>query len=106
MAREISEADWKLFRQLLPLALERCCAGTLAEFGQLASETGKTAHARYLAVFRLLQRRDKELAEAFDGLRRSTAFVQLAILRARGLLTDEEFARFSPEARAVVGVYQ
>ena len=29
MSREISEADWKLFRQLHPLALERFCERVL-----------------------------------------------------------------------------
>ena len=105
MAREISESDWKHFRQLHSLALERFCEQSLSEVGRLASEPGKSAHERYLAVFRLLKRRDKELAEAFDDLRRSTAWRQLAVIRSRGLLTDEEFARFSPETRAAVQVF-
>jgi hypothetical protein len=106
MARDISEPDWKLFRQLHPLALERFCERALADVGRLASEAGKSAHERYLAVFRLLQRRDKELAEAFNDLRRSAALLQLAILCSRGLVTDEELARFSPETRAAVRVFQ
>jgi hypothetical protein len=105
MAREISESDWKLFRQLHPVALERFCERVLSEVGRLASDTGKSAHERYVAVFQLLQRRDKELAEAFDDLRRSTAWRQLAIIRSRGLLTEEEFARFSPETRGAVQVF-
>jgi hypothetical protein len=106
VARDISEADWKVFRQVHPLALERFCEQALAEVGRLASETGQSAHERYLAVFRLLQRRDKELAEAFTDFRRSTALLQLAILRLRGLVSDEEFARFSPETRGAVQVFQ
>jgi hypothetical protein len=105
MAHEISEADWKLFRQLHPLALERFCERVLAEVGRLASETDKSAHERYLAVFQLLQQRDKELAEAFDDLRRSTAWRQLAVIRSRGLLTEEEFARFSPGTQGAVQVW-
>jgi hypothetical protein len=106
MTRQISEVDWKLFRQVHPLALERFCERVLAEVGQLALQAGKSAHERYLAVFRLLQRRDKELGEAFNDLRRSTALLQLAILRSRGLVTDEEFARFSPETRGAIQVFQ
>lgn len=60
---------------------------------------------RYLAVFKLLQRRDEELAEAFDEVRRSTAWRQLAIIRVRGLLTEDEFARFSPETQQVVALF-
>jgi len=105
MTRQIPESDWKLFRQLHPVALERFCERTLSEVGRLTADSGKSAHERYLAVFRLLQRRDKELAQAFDDFRRSTAWCQLAILRSRGLLTDEEFARFSPETQGAVQVF-
>jgi hypothetical protein len=58
--RQISEADWKLFRQLSALALERFCEGVLSEVGRLASGNEKSAHQRYLAVLKRLQRRDKE----------------------------------------------
>ena len=105
MSREISEADWKQFRQLHQIALERFCERVLSEVGRLVSDTGKNPHEQYGAVFKLLQRRDKELAEAFDDLRRSTAWRQLAILRSRGLLTEEEFSRFSPETQSVVQVF-
>src|SRR5436309_3200579 len=102
MTRTISEADWKILRQLHPLALERFSQRTLDEVARLTAATSETAHARYLAVYKLLQRRDRELADAFNDLRRSTAFSRLAHILAHGLFTDEEIARFSPEARAVV----
>ena len=106
MMRQISEADWKRFRKVHPLALERFCERVLTEIGRLASSPGESAHERYLAVFRLLQRRDKELGEAFNDFRRSTALLQLALLRSRGLVTDEERARFSPETRSVLETLQ
>jgi len=105
MAQDISEADWQLFRQLHPLALERFCERALAEVSRLAGTAGKSAQERYLAVFKLLERRDKELAEAFNDFRRSTARRQLAILRARHLVTDEEVARFTAETQAVLQVF-
>ncbi len=103
--RQISEPDWKVFRKLHAQALERFCERALSELTQLASEAGKGAHERYLAVFELVQRRDEELAEAFDDFLLSTAWRQLAVLRAHGLLTEEEFARFSPETRTAVQVW-
>jgi hypothetical protein len=103
--RQISEPDWKVFRQLHPVALERFCEQVLAEVGQLAADTAQSAHARYLAVYRLMEQRDRELGDTFNDKRRSTAFVQIACIRARGLLTEEEFARFSPETRAVVALF-
>src|SRR5258707_13944135 len=51
---------------LQPLALDRFCQRVLAEVGRLAGDADKSNHQRYLAVFRLLQRRDEELANAFN----------------------------------------
>jgi hypothetical protein len=104
MAREIPEPDWRLLRQLSPIALERFCRAVLDDVAGLTADNGRTNHARYLALFDLVKRRDKELAVAFDDLRRSTAFFRLAAIRHRQLLTDEEFARFSPETRDAVRV--
>jgi hypothetical protein len=105
MTRQISESDWKVFRQVQAQALERFCKRVLSDVGELAAEAGKTAHERYLKLFKLLNRRDKQLGEAFDDLRRSAAWRQIAVMRSRGLLTDEEFARFSPETQEAVGVW-
>lgn len=104
MTRQISEPDWKQFRHLQALALERFCQRVLEEVSRLAGETGKGSHQRYLAVVELIDRRDKELAEAFDNPRRSTALFQLARLRGEGLLSEEEFARVSPETRGLIEV--
>jgi hypothetical protein len=105
MERGIHESDWKRFRQFQPLALDRFCQRVLAEVTRLAADTRVSNHERYLAVFKLLQRRDEELADAFNDLRRSTALVQLARIQFQELLTEEEFARFSPETRASVQVF-
>ena len=105
MERRILESDWKLFRQLRLLALDRFCQRVLAEVSRLAADAGKSSHERYLAVFKLLQRRDEELADAFNDPRRSTMLVPLARIRFRELLTDDEFAGFSPDTRASVQMF-
>jgi hypothetical protein len=105
MTRQISESDWKLFRQLHPIALGRMCESILSEMCRIASDTDKSAHERYIEVFKLLQHRDDELAEAFNDMRRSTAWRQLALLRSRGLLTAEEFAQFSADTRDAVRLW-
>ncbi len=99
MSREIRESDWKLFRELHPVALARFCEGVLGEITRLAADATKTPHDRYCEIYQLVRKRDKWLADAFDDKRRSTALLQMAIIHARGLLTEEEVARFSPEAR-------
>lgn len=99
MFDEIRESDWKLFRELHPVALARFCEGVLSEITRLAADTTKTPHDRYGEIYQLVRKRDKWLADAFDAKRRSTALLQLSIIRSQGLLTEEEVARFSPEAR-------
>ena len=102
MLRDLKESDWKLLRQLAPVALERFCQRILGEIDRFGSDSTKSHHQRYLDIFKILQRRDKELAHAFDDLRRSTALTQLAIICSHDLLTEEEFLRFSPETRSVI----
>jgi hypothetical protein len=99
VSRDIPEADWKTFRQLRAVALERFCERVLADIRSASSVAGHSAHERYLKVFEILRDKDKELASLFDNPRRSTAKVQLSMIVSAGLLTDEELLRFSPETR-------
>ena len=101
MMRQIKESDWKLLRQLAPVALERLCSCIFAEINTITADTTKNYHQRYLAIYHLIENRDEEMAETFNNLRRSTAFIQLSLIRAHGLLQDDEFSRFS-EKRALL----
>lgn len=98
--RDIAEHDWKALRDLHPVALDRFCRAVLDEINRLGADASQTAHQRYRAIYQLINRRDKEIAEAFDDLRRSRALMTIAKLRQLGQLTDDEFARFSAETRA------
>ena len=100
----ISEPDWKLFRRLQPVALDRFCPRVLAEIDRIASDADKTHHERYLAIFQCIKQRDKELAYAFDEPRRSTAIQQLAHMQSHALLTPEEMSDFSVETRSAVSL--
>jgi hypothetical protein len=102
MPREILESDWKHFRKVRPMALGRFCDRVLAEVGRIAAAGGKSSHERYLEVFSLLQERDRELGNAFNNPRRSSAFYQLVSMRSLDLLAEEEFGGFSPELHAAV----
>ena len=100
--REIKESDWKLFRQLHAVALERFCQCVLNESELLQRDSTRSAHERYLALYQLVHNRNKEVARLFDDFRRFTALWQLAAIKEQGLLTDEEFARFSQETQNLV----
>ena len=98
----MTEAEWKLFRSLCDVALDRFCQRVLLEVTKLSSQRDKTNHERYLAVYKRLQRRDRELGDAFNNPRRSTALHQLAKICDLKLLTEEEFEQFEPATKGSV----
>jgi hypothetical protein len=102
MSHTINESEWKVLRQLHPIALERFSQRVLEEIGRVASDNTRSSHERYLAVYSLVHQRNREMADAFNDLRRSTALVRLIAIQSHGLLTEEEFSRFSPETREAV----
>jgi hypothetical protein len=99
---DIPERDWKHLRTVKAAALERFCERVLQECAGVLAETDLTAHERYLKLFKLIDRRDDELAGAFDDLRRSTAIFRLMTMRSLGVVTDEEMEGFTPETRSTV----
>jgi hypothetical protein len=102
--RDIKESDWRIFRELHTVALDRFCRRVLEEVDRLSADSAKTYHQRYLAIYRYTRERDKDIEFAFNDMRRSTAVFQLARIRYHDLLTAEEFSRFSEETRAAVEV--
>ncbi len=101
--REIKEPDWKILRQLHKVALERFCERILREVERVNSDHSKSFHEKYLEAWGLLRQRNKEMARAFDGLRRSRAVIQIASMTGLGVLTDDEISQFSQETRELVG---
>ena len=103
MNGHIKESDWKVFRSIHEIALNRFCERILTEVQQTAAADGsKSPHEKYLQVFKLIEERDDEMARAFSDFRRSTASLQLGIIYSLGVLTEEELMRFSPETQALV----
>ena len=77
MAHGVPEPDWKVFSELRKVALERFCARVLEEIEAASSDASRSYHERYLTVYRLLQKRDEQLAIAFNDPRRSGMMIQL-----------------------------
>jgi hypothetical protein len=100
--RQIKESDWKILRQLKTEALEHFCKRVLLEIEQINTDSTKSFHQKYLDVYELIHRRDKELALTFDDLKRSTALIQLMAMKSRNLLTEDEFSQFSQETQDIV----
>jgi hypothetical protein len=97
-----TEADWKVLRAVHPEALERFCERVLAECQTLIEHTGMSAHERYLDLFALLQERNREMAGAFDDMRRSRALQRLAAMVDLGMITEDEIAKFSSGVRQYI----
>ncbi|MDO8263802.1 MAG: peptide ABC transporter substrate-binding protein [Gallionella sp.] len=102
MPRQIKESDWKLLSKLRTDALERFCQRILSEIENINANHALSAHQRYLEIYQVIHRRDKEVAQIFNDHRRSTAFFELAAIQSHGLLTPEEFQRFSQETRDAI----
>jgi|YNPBryBLVA2012_1023415.scaffolds.fasta_scaffold28472_1 hypothetical protein len=103
MSFNFPEPDWKVLSRLRPLALDRLCRHILQEAGEILAraEEGKN-HQTYLDLYRHIHKRDKVLSDCFDDWRRSQALFLLINWRAESLVTEEEFAVFSPETRDAV----
>lgn len=99
MSLDIPESDWRQFRKVHAILLERFCQRILDELRPIVGSNEGTAHERYLRIFALIRKRDKELGNGFDDFRRSTALQQLLIMRSMGLLTDEDLSAFSEPTR-------
>jgi hypothetical protein len=92
MPRDLPEADWKACRKLQAVALERFCERIINEVGTIASNNAISYHTRYLDLFKLIERRDDEIARA----------LQLVAIVSHGLLTQDELQSLSPEIRETV----
>lgn len=104
MNREISEPDWKLWRKISGIALERFCQRTLEGLTKFASGSDN-AHERYVKLFKYIHKADKKIAIAFNDVKRSTAIDQLVYTVAEGMVTREELAQFSEETQEIVRLW-
>lgn len=102
MSSHIPESDWRRFKEVHARLLERYCGRVLEEVAAVSQSAKGTAHDRYLKVYKLVRERDEQIASAFNDFRRSTAVMQLAIMRRMSLLTDDELSRFSEQTRKFV----
>ena len=107
MALEIEERDWKRWRQLTPILLDRFCEGVLRKAATFSASPG-SSHEQFLALHRFLGDSNRDVARVFDNPRRSTALVQIAAAVSLGIMTAEELASFSEEFRdrveAIIGI--
>jgi hypothetical protein len=96
------ESDWKIFRELSPVWLERYCAQVNEQLIKKLTHPNRGEHERYLDAYKFIHQKDKELGNAFNDFRRSTATMQIHIIHRLGVITQEELSRFSERTRKLV----
>lgn len=96
----VSDNDWKKYRELHELALDRFCQGALANAQTIAQNEALSAHARFRTLHRMMRSRDKDLASMFNTSQRSEVWLSLMLMVAHGLLSDEDLSVLSEELRA------
>jgi len=89
------ERDWKVFRELREVALERLCERALGDAMAVIENRDEPHHKRFLELFDLLVDRNQDIARGFDAPRRSAMLAQLSFIHSLGLLESDELARLS-----------
>lgn len=89
------ESDWKHFKVVSEVALQRLSQRALDEVQVIATDESQTPHDRYLKLFDEIRKFDKLIAAGFDGFSRSKMMMQILHLRQLQLIEDDEFEKFS-----------
>ena len=106
MPRDFPESDWKTLSRLKPLALDRLCQRILEKAGGILDHAQEGEHhPAYLDLYKHIHASDETIADRFNDWKRSRALEILINWRLESLLTDEEFAAFSPDTRAIVDMW-
>ena len=95
----MKESDWKIFKQIKEIAIERFCEMALTEFRECMDDESTHIHNRYLLHYKLVQNRDRKMELLFDGQSRSKAKLQLLAIRGEGLADEELVQKLSDEFR-------
>jgi hypothetical protein len=99
MHADIKESDWKQFKEIHPIAMKRYDHKSIEEVQYHLTDKAKSETDRFFEIRDAVRVRDKERANLFDDYRRSTAEMQIFLMRRKKLITDEEMLRFSEELR-------
>lgn len=97
---DISEADWKIFKKIRERALDKYCLKCLAEYKAIADKADLSPHERYGLNYQTVRERDKTMAQIFDAMSRSRAFLQLLMIRREELADEDLIVQLSEKLQA------
>lgn len=98
---DITEKDWKLFKKIHPIALERFSERVLNASQGIFSNEQLSAHDKYIQLYEIFHQSNKRMAQLLDDYRRSTAIMQINLLFAESLITQAELSQFSAEIQNI-----
>jgi hypothetical protein len=99
MSHDITERDWKKLRTLKDAALNIACERIFQKITKLSESRGAESYKYYSKLWKVMEEEDKEVSLMFDDLKRSTAIYKLAIWKRNGILSDDDFEKFTEETQ-------
>jgi len=99
MSHSIMESDWKQFKEIHSIALGRFAQRCLEQVQYHLTDKVKPPADRFFDICDAVRTREKDCRRLFDDYRRSTAVMQIMMMRAEKLITDDEMNTFSTELR-------
>jgi len=82
--------------------IKQVCGEILQKVSQEMEFEENEEYKAYLKLWKVLNREDKKVSDLFDDLKRSNAIFKLLSWRQNGLITEQEFNRFSEETRSII----
>lgn len=101
-AYKFPERDWKLLRRIQDEALAKACEMVNSGVEKIIEKRSGREHEAYLELWKHIKEKDREIANTFDNMRRSTAIYSLINMVAYGYISKEELAKFSEETQEKV----
>lgn len=95
----MKESEWKKFKNLKEICLEHYCKAVIEETKEICEVNEKSSHEKYIDLYQMIRKRDKDLGKAFDGLSRSQAYYQLMMMYRMGLVEENELEAFEPKTK-------
>ena len=102
MWRDIPEQDWKYLRSIQEVMLEELARRINDEVREILSRDGVSENEKRGRVYDIVRRRDRIVAECFDGWSRSKMYERCWSLRTHGLLRPEHIEKLTPETQKAV----
>lgn len=97
-----SERDWRYLRSIFEEMVEELSRRLNDEVRATLARSDLSENEKRRAVYDLVQKNDRTVADCFDDWRRSRLFERCLALRKHGLLTSERLEGLTPEFRQMI----